>query len=112
MATRIKDLAVKTGEYTDKNGEKKARYENVGSLWDGDKGQFITLKRRLIPPVWRQRRARTKSSSAFSNCATTISSRRNRSANNGQRNRLRLMISMTGKRSRSDVTTIKLLRPH
>jgi len=49
MATRIKDLAVKTGEYTDKNGEKKARYENVGSLWDGDKGQFITLKKTFNP---------------------------------------------------------------
>lgn len=49
MATRIKDLAVKTGEYTDKNGEKKSRYENVGSLWDGDKGNFITLKKTFNP---------------------------------------------------------------
>ena len=99
MATRIKDLAVKTGEYTDKNGEKKARYENVGSLWDGDKGQFI-------PPVWRQRRARIKSSSVFSSCATTTNSRRNRSANNGQRrNRLRATTLMTEVTSRFDVTT-------
>ncbi len=49
MATRIKDLAVKTGEYTDKNGEKKSRYENVGSLWDGDNGKFITLKKTFNP---------------------------------------------------------------
>ena len=49
MATRIKDLAVKTGEYTDKNGDKKSRHENVGSLWDGDNGQFITLKKTFNP---------------------------------------------------------------
>lgn len=49
MATRIKDLAVKTGEYTDKNGDKKSRYENVGSLWDGDNGKFITLKKTFNP---------------------------------------------------------------
>lgn len=49
MATRIKDLAVKTGEYTDKNGEKKGRYENIGSIWEGDRGQFIMLKSTFNP---------------------------------------------------------------
>lgn len=49
MAMRIKDLAVKTGEYTDKNGKKKSRYENIGSLWEGDKGMFITLKATFNP---------------------------------------------------------------
>jgi len=50
MASRkIKDLAVKTGSYTDRNGETKNRYENIGSLMDGDNGMYIMLKRTFNP---------------------------------------------------------------
>lgn len=45
---KLFDLAVKTGEYT-KNGELKASYENIGSVMEGDKGQFIFLKRTFNP---------------------------------------------------------------
>lgn len=48
--TRIKDAVVKTGEYTNNNGETKARYENVGSGWKSDDGSFmVTLKRTFNP---------------------------------------------------------------
>jgi hypothetical protein len=46
--TKIKDLAVKTGEYT-VNGETKGRYENVGAVMQGDNGKFIMLKRTFNP---------------------------------------------------------------
>lgn len=49
MAQKIADLAVKTGEYTDNNGNQKGRYENVGSLMQGDNGQFLILKRTFNP---------------------------------------------------------------
>lgn len=45
---KLYDLAVKTGEYT-KNGETKARYENIGSVMEGDNGQFMMLKRTFSP---------------------------------------------------------------
>ena len=48
MTHKIADLAVKTGEYK-KDGEIKARYENVGSLMQGDKGHFLILKRTFNP---------------------------------------------------------------
>jgi len=40
------DLAVKSGSYT-QNGETKNRYENIGSVMEGDKGPFIMLKRHI-----------------------------------------------------------------
>lgn len=49
MAIRkIKDLAVKTGSYT-VNGDTKNRYENIGSIMEGDNGQFLLLKRTFNP---------------------------------------------------------------
>ena len=42
------DLVVKTGEYQ-KNGETKGRYENVGSVMQGEKGPYIILKRTFNP---------------------------------------------------------------
>lgn len=48
MATKLYDLVVKTGEYTS-NGETKGRYENVGSMMQGDKGQFLIFKRTFNP---------------------------------------------------------------
>ena len=48
MTHKVADLAVKTGEYQ-KDGEMKGRYENVGSLMQGDKGHFLILKRTFNP---------------------------------------------------------------
>lgn len=48
-ATKLYDLAVKTGEYTDQSGQQKGRYENVGAVMQGDNGQFIMLKRTFNP---------------------------------------------------------------
>lgn len=51
MATRkIYDLAVKTGEYTDRNGETKARWQNVGAVMEKDDGsRFVMLERTFNP---------------------------------------------------------------
>lgn len=47
--TRMRDLAVKTGEY-EKDGETKSRYENVGSLWKNDDGDtMLSIKRTFNP---------------------------------------------------------------
>lgn len=44
MATKTHDLAVKTGEYTDRqSGETKVRWMNVGALMEDDKGQPFLL---------------------------------------------------------------------
>ena len=48
MTHKVADLAVKTGEYQ-KDGEMKGRYENIGSLMQGDKGHFLILKRTFNP---------------------------------------------------------------
>lgn len=49
MAQKLYDLVVKTGEYTNQSGETKSRYENVGSMMQGDNGQFMILKRTFNP---------------------------------------------------------------
>lgn len=49
MAHKLYDLAVKTGEYTNSQGETKGRYENVGSVMQSDNGQFVILKRTFNP---------------------------------------------------------------
>lgn len=47
---RIKDLAVKTGSYQDRDGKEKGRYENVGGLFKSDDGSvFVMLKRTFNP---------------------------------------------------------------
>lgn len=44
MANKLFDLAVKTREYTDTNGNKKAVWLNIGSQFDGKDGKpFIVL---------------------------------------------------------------------
>lgn len=48
MAKKLGNLSVKTGEYT-KDGATKGRYENIGVLWEGDSGMYITLKRTFNP---------------------------------------------------------------
>lgn len=46
MAHKVKDLAVKTREYVDKEGNKKANWQNIGSIMENDDGrQFLLLDR-------------------------------------------------------------------
>lgn len=47
--TKLYDLAVKTGEYQDRNGNTKGRYENIGAVMRNDNGQFLMLKRTFNP---------------------------------------------------------------
>ncbi len=49
MATKLYDIVVKTGEYVNGQGETKSRYENIGSVMQGDKGQFAIIKRTFNP---------------------------------------------------------------
>ena len=49
MTSKKYDLAVKTGSYTDRNGQEKGRYENIGSVMQGDNGPFLILKRTFNP---------------------------------------------------------------
>ncbi len=51
MPKKIKDLAVKTGSYTDRNGETKGRYENVGSILQMDDGSKMMLLKRSFNPA-------------------------------------------------------------
>ena len=46
---KVYDAVVKTGEYQDSQGQTKSRYENVGSVMQGDNGQFLILKRTFNP---------------------------------------------------------------
>lgn len=49
MAQKLYDVTVKTGEYTNSQGETKGRYENIGTMMQGDKGPFLILKRTFNP---------------------------------------------------------------
>lgn len=49
MATKLYDIVVKTGEYPDGQGGMKGRYENIGSVMQGDNGQFAIIKRTFNP---------------------------------------------------------------
>lgn len=44
-----KDLVVKTGSYTDRDGNEKARFENIGRLMEGKDGPYLLLKRTFNP---------------------------------------------------------------
>lgn len=49
-AQKIMDIVAKTGEYQDQTGMTKGRYQNVGSLMQGDDGrQFIIMERWFSP---------------------------------------------------------------
>lgn len=49
-AKKIRDLAVKTSSYTDRDGNQKNRYKNVGSLMKSDDGgTFILLDTTFNP---------------------------------------------------------------
>lgn len=43
------DIAVKVGEYTDRDGKVKGRYQNVGAVIQGDNGPYIVLDRTFNP---------------------------------------------------------------
>ena len=50
MAHKIYDIAVKTGSYTDREGQEKGRWENIGAVMKGDDGgSFMMLKRTFNP---------------------------------------------------------------
>lgn len=44
-STKLYDIVVKTSEYPDGQGGMKGRFENIGSMMQGDNGQFLILKR-------------------------------------------------------------------
>ena len=41
MAQKVKDLAVKTREYTDKEGNRKANWQNIGVVMQNDDGENL-----------------------------------------------------------------------
>lgn len=50
MAKKLYDLAVKTGTYTDGQGQQKGRWQNVGAVMQNDDGgQFIMLAKWFNP---------------------------------------------------------------
>ena len=50
-AKKTHDIAVKTGEYQDRqSGETKGRWQNIGALMEGDDGhRFLILERTFNP---------------------------------------------------------------
>ena len=49
MSKKIYDICVKTGSYTNRDGETKNRYINVGAVIQGDNGPFMLLERWFNP---------------------------------------------------------------
>jgi hypothetical protein len=50
MAKKLYDLAVKTGEYKNKEGETKGRWQNVGACMQSDDGgKFLMLAKWFNP---------------------------------------------------------------
>ena len=47
--SKLYDIVARTGTYTNRNGEEKGRFENVGALMKGSNGQYIMLKRTFNP---------------------------------------------------------------
>jgi hypothetical protein len=50
-ARKIKDIAVKTGEYQDNNGQTKGRYQNIGALMKNEDGSVFILLQRWFNPA-------------------------------------------------------------
>lgn len=46
---KVMDLAVKTGEYTNKEGATKSTYENIGAVMESDGRKYILLNRTFNP---------------------------------------------------------------
>ena len=51
MPRKIKDLAVKTGSYTERNGQEKGRWQNIGSVLQLDDGGKVILLNRYFNPA-------------------------------------------------------------
>lgn len=49
MARKTHDLSVVVGEYKDRDGNVKKRYQNIGALMEGDNGPFIMLAKWFNP---------------------------------------------------------------
>lgn len=50
MPRKLRDLAVKIGTYTDRQGKEKGRWQNIGALMRGDDGgEFVILHRWFNP---------------------------------------------------------------
>lgn len=49
MASKMYDVVVKMGSFTNNKGETKNRYENIGVMMDGDNGPYLMLKRTFNP---------------------------------------------------------------
>jgi hypothetical protein len=54
MTRKTHDLCVKTGSYTDREGNEKGRWMNVGALMEGDNGPFIMLNACFNPAGLRE----------------------------------------------------------
>jgi hypothetical protein len=48
---KVKDIAVKVGEYTDNQGKTKGRYKNVGGIMENDDGGSFILLDRIFNPA-------------------------------------------------------------
>jgi len=46
---KMYDIVARTGEYTDKDGNKKGRFMNVGAIVENDKGPYMILERWFSP---------------------------------------------------------------
>lgn len=46
---KVYNMAVKTGEYKDRNGETKGKYENIGAVMKGEHGSYCLLKTTFNP---------------------------------------------------------------
>lgn len=50
MTRKLYNVAVPTGQYTDKTGNTRANWETVGAMFQKDDGKkFITIKRTFNP---------------------------------------------------------------
>lgn len=49
MARKLYDLAVKTGSYTDRDGNEKSRYLNIGAVFEGEKGPYAVMSATFSP---------------------------------------------------------------
>ena len=50
MAKLLYNLSVATSKYQDRDGKERTNWENIGSLYENDKGgKFITLKATFNP---------------------------------------------------------------
>jgi len=46
---KLYDLTVKTGSYTNQQGEEKNRYQNIGAVMESNNGKFILLYKWFNP---------------------------------------------------------------